>query len=138
MRWIVSISVLFVLSGLFTACMNQHATSNTADTGKFGKVTESKVIGVYKGDLPCTDCEAIKTVLTLTENKEYVLEYIYVGKSQEAFSKSGKWELSNTELDLSDLDYRYKVEDKQLRQLDLSGKEIAGELADRYILRQLP
>ena len=115
--------------------MKPHAGA-TADAAKNGKITENKVIGIYKGDLPCTDCEAITTVLSLDEGHEYVLEYVYAGKSAESFSKTGKWTLKNGELGLSGLDYKYKVEAKQLRQLDLSGKEIVGELADRYVLKR--
>lgn len=127
---------LLVIVLALGACMNQHASTN-ADTTKSAKITENKVIGVYTGDLPCTDCEAIATVLTLTADEGYTLEYVYVGKSPEAFSKIGSWKLKDEELNLSGLDYKFKVENKQLRQLDLSGKEIKGELADQYILKLL-
>lgn len=131
-------SLLFLFIGLIglSACMNQHAGTN-ADAVNTAKLTARNVVGVYKGDLPCTDCEAIATVLTLSEDAEYVLEYLYVGKSAEAFSKTGTWKLTGEELKLSDLDYLFKVEDKRLRQLDLSGKEITGELAERYVLKLL-
>lgn len=130
--------LLLVFASLLgiAACMNPRTGLN-ADAVKSSKVIESNVVGVYKGDLPCTDCEAIATVLTLAEDQQYVLEYVYLGKSQEAFSKSGTWKLKDEELILSDLDYKFKVEHKQLRQLDLSGKEIVGELADRYLLKLL-
>ena len=135
MRFTVYISVL-VLIGILAVggCVNSR-TNASIENSKMSKLTESGVIGRYSGNLPCTDCDAIATSLTLGGDKGYTLEYMYVGKSTESFSKTGTWSLSNGELNLEGLDYKYKVEADQLRQLDLSGKVIGGELAERYILR---
>ena len=135
MRIITYSLFYFLVTFITVSCMKPH-TGTTSDVSNNGKITENKVIGVYKGDLPCTDCDAITTVLSLDEGHDYVLEYVYSGKSSESFSKTGKWTLQDGELGLSGLDYKYKVEAKQLRQLDLSGKEIVGELADRYVLKR--
>ncbi|WDF67873.1 copper resistance protein NlpE [Sphingobacterium oryzagri] len=136
MRFVVYISGLFVLLFLLVSCLNTR-TNASIENNKFGKVTESRLVGTYRGDLPCTDCEAIATVLTIKSDKDYTLEYVYVGKSAEAFSKSGKWDLQENELNLEGLDFKYKVEPNQLRQLDLSGNEITGDLAERYVLHSL-
>ncbi|KGE15655.1 copper resistance protein NlpE [Sphingobacterium deserti] len=136
MRFVVYLSGLLLAFSAIVGCINTR-TNASVDNSKFGKITESRVVGSYSGDLPCTDCDAIATVLTLANDKGYTLEYVYVGKGMEAFSKSGKWELDNGELNLEGLDYKYKVELNQLRQLDLSGKEITGDLAERYVLHSL-
>lgn len=135
MRLVVFICGL-LFSGLFIiiSCVNSRTNANI-ENNKVGKLTESRVVGTYRGKLPCTDCDAISTSLTLATDKAYTLEYIYLGKSNQTFSKTGKWELRDGELNLEGLDYKYKVEPEQLRQLDLSGKEIKGELAERYVLR---
>ncbi|PRD54560.1 copper resistance protein NlpE [Sphingobacterium gobiense] len=136
MRYCIFIYGIFSLLGLFfiIGCVNSR-TNASIENNKVGKITEGRVVGTYQGNLPCTDCDAIMTSLTLANDKAYTLKYIYVGKSAEPFSKTGTWELRDGELDLEGLDYKYKVEADQLRQLDLSGKEIRGELAERYILR---
>src|SRR5690606_3554603 len=135
MRFVVYICVLFLLGLLIIiGCVNTR-TNASIENNKLGKVTERRLVGTYRGNLPCTECDAIATSLTLANDKAYTLEYIYVGKSAEPFSKTGTWELKDGELNLEGLDYKYKVEPDQLRQLDLSGKEIRGELAERYILR---
>ena len=121
---------------MISGCVNTRPNASI-DSNKFGKITENKLLGVYKGELPCADCEAIATVLTLEPNHEYILEYIYIGKDLDAFSKQGKWRLKDDELDMEGLDYRYKVEHGQLRQLDLSGNEIKGDLGERYVLKSL-
>lgn len=133
MRLVIYINEL--LLGLLVAvgCVNTRTNANI-ENNKFGKVSEGRLVGTYRGNLPCTDCDAIATSLTLANDKAYTLEYIYVGKSVEPFSKTGTWELRDGELNLEGLDYKYKVEPDQLRQLDLSGKEIRGELAERYVL----
>lgn len=136
MRFFVYLSGLFIAMFIAVGCINTR-TNASIENNKFGKMTEGRLVGTYRGDLPCTDCEAIATVLTLANNKAYTLEYVYVGKSTEAFSKSGKWELEEGELNLEGLDFKYKVEPNQLRQLDLSGKEITGDLAERYVLHVL-
>lgn len=119
---------------VFTGCVNTRTNANI-ENNKFGKITESRLVGTYQGNLPCIDCDAIQTSLTLANDKAYRLEYQYVGKTVAPFSKTGVWELQDGELNLEGLDYKYKVEADQLRQLDLSGNEITGELADKYILR---
>ncbi|MFD1768230.1 copper resistance protein NlpE [Sphingobacterium suaedae] len=136
MRFVVYISGLLVGLFLWIGCINTR-TNASIESNKFGKITEGRLLGAYRGELPCTDCEAIATVLTLGSNRSYTLEYVYVGKSTEAFSKTGTWKLENEFLNLEGLDYKYKVEPNQLRQLDLSGREITGDLAERYVLRVL-
>lgn len=135
MRAVLNISGLLLI-GLFSivGCVNTR-TNASIENNKVDKITEGRLVGTYSGNLPCTDCDAIATSLTLANDKAYTLEYIYVGKSVVPFSKTGVWELEEGELNLEGLDYKYKVEPDQLRQLDLSGKEITGELAERYVLR---
>lgn len=135
MRFVVYIcGLLFV--GLFSVvgCVNTRTNANI-ENNKVSKITEGRLVGTYQGNLPCTDCDAIATSLILGNDKAYTLEYIYIGKSVTPFSKTGVWELEDGELNLEGLDYKYKVEPDQLRQLDLSGKEITGELAEQYVLR---
>ncbi|WP_437922027.1 copper resistance protein NlpE [Sphingobacterium sp. LRF_L2] len=136
MRFIRYISGLLIILVFSVSCINTR-TNASIESNKFGKINESRLVGTYRGDLPCTDCDAIATILTLGSDRGYVLEYVYVGKNVEPFTKKGTWELQDGDLNLDGLDYKYRVEPNQLRQLDLSGKEITGDLAERYILRSL-
>lgn len=135
MRFVIYICGLWLVGLLFVVgCVNTRTNANI-ENNKVGKITEGGLVGTYYGKLPCTDCDAIATSLTLANDKAYTLEYIYIGKNVTPFSKTGVWALEDGELNLEGLDYKYKVEPDQLRQLDLSGKEITGELAERYVLR---
>ena len=134
MRFLVYISVLFLLGCLAViSCVNSR-TNARIESSKGSKLTESGIVGLYVGEMPCMDCETIATSLTLASDKAYTLIYQYVGKDTEPFTKTGTWRLADGKLCLEGVDYQYKVESDQLRQLDLSGKVIKGELAERYIL----
>jgi len=95
------------------------------------------VVGVYEGKLPCADCSTISTVLSLDNDRNYRMRYIYVGKSEEIFEYQGKWTVDRDILSLENIDYSFKVAKDQLNQLDLSGKDIKGELADKYVLTKV-
>ncbi len=134
MRLVVYLSGLLIALFVVISCINTRKNAGL-DSAKFVKATEGRIIGTYYGDLPCIDCDAISTVLTLRGDKAYKLDYMYVGKNPKPFSRTGTWDLDNGEINLDGLDYKYRVEPNQLRQLDLSGNEIKGDLADRYVLR---
>lgn len=134
MRILAYISALFLLGCLaVVSCVNSR-TNARIENSKGSKLTEHGIVGQYVGDMPCMDCDAIATSLTLGSDKGYTLKYQYVGKDTEPFTKTGTWRLADGELHLDGVDYKYKVEADQLRQLDLSGKVIGGELAERYVL----
>lgn len=135
MRLNTYFSLLLSISLLTTGCINSRTNPN--DSKKMDKnLSEGKLVGTYSGGLPCIDCQGIDTRLILNPENTYKLEYVYAGKSDEVFLKSGKWSYKEGELLLEGLDYKYKVENTLLRQLDLSGKQIVGDLSERYVLKR--
>jgi len=78
--------------------------------------------------------------LTLTHDKTFELSLLYIGKSDETFKTTGafSWNSSGTTITLNvDENHRpsqYIVQENRLVQLNMSGEEIKGELAVRYIL----
>jgi len=97
-------------------------------------------IGTYKGNLPCADCEAIETTITLTEDS-YVKETVYKGKSKEVIKETGNYswnEAGNTITLLnSEAPNQYFVGENVLFHLDADGKRIEGDLADKYRLSRI-
>ena len=96
--------------------------------------------GTYRGITTCADCEGIYTILTLTYDKTFELSLRYLDESNERFKTSGtfSWNSSGTTITL-DVDEnlrpsQYIVQENRLVQLNMSGEEIKGELASRYIL----
>ncbi|NNP68821.1 copper resistance protein NlpE [Acinetobacter sp. Ac_5812] len=98
--------------------------------------------GTYKGVLPCADCEGIKTELELNLDKTYELKETYLGKGDgKAFESKGSFTFDSKNTSIIELDKagdgrKYFVAEGYLKALDTEGKEITGELADKYELKK--
>ena len=77
-------SLFFVLSLFVMSCNNKIKTNetdiSTNPTPVDGHTAQNALdyMGIYKGLMPCADCEGIQTQLTLNADKTYVLEEYYV------------------------------------------------------------
>lgn len=96
--------------------------------------------GTYIGTLPCADCEGIRIEITLaTETFVMRTEYLGVDNPQ-PFETGGRYEWDDTgsiiTLEGVAPPNRYIVGENILIQLDMNGKRVTGEFADRYILRK--
>lgn len=49
----------------------------------------SNLFGTYEGTLPAADCEGIKTILVINEDKTYTLKSEYIGRKDATFETSG-------------------------------------------------
>jgi uncharacterized lipoprotein NlpE involved in copper resistance len=99
--------------------------------------------GVYEGTTPCADCEGIKTVLELKQDKTFILTQTYLGKYEDEEKEMGEegsfsWDETGSKISLNakDGNIQFKVGENQLTMLDMSGNLITGELADFYILKK--
>jgi uncharacterized lipoprotein NlpE involved in copper resistance len=115
-----------------TTAVDSHNSENSLDWA-----------GVYEGTTPCADCEGIKTTLELKKDNTYVLSQTYLGKFEEdpkEFGESGSftWKDNGSVVVLKsgDKTIQFKVEENQVRLLDLQGDVIDGDLADMYILKK--
>jgi len=99
-------------------------------------------VGTYKGELPCADCEKIETELKLEDNSKYVRTSIYHKNSKtDKFVEEGtySWNADGNMITLDnvkDSPNKYIVGENFVRQLDLNGVEITGDLAGKYILEK--
>ena len=115
---------------------------DTIDTiDKHTSLNSLDYLGVYKGVLPCADCEGIQTTITLNENLTYSIKTQYLGKGAKVFEQNGmyKWNDKVNILVLGDSENvprYYFVGENMLTQLDMSGKKIIGDLADSYQLNK--
>lgn len=114
-----------------TVVVDSHNSENSLDWA-----------GIYEGTTPCADCEGIKTVLELRDDKTYALSQTYLGKpeAENEFTKTGDfvWDETGSKVLLkSENDtLQYKVGENQLWMLDKLGNVITGDLADLYILKK--
>ncbi|WP_026451275.1 copper resistance protein NlpE [Aequorivita capsosiphonis] len=150
------ITLLFVLAAtIMFSCKNDEKKEVTSEeTVKDIETDDSQVIddhnsrialdwaGIYQGTTPCADCEGIKTVLELKDDKTYTLSQTYLGKSKtdNEFKSSGNftWDATGSKITLKggDSELKYKVGENQLLMLDAKGKMINRKMSDLYILKK--
>ncbi len=96
--------------------------------------------GTYKGVTPCADCEGIETEIVLNADLTFTLKTKYLGKGDgKVFQEAGNfiWDKTGGIISLEGLKGRpsqYKVGENRLIQLDMEGKIISGDLAEKYVL----
>jgi len=114
-----------------TTVVDIHTSQNSLD-----------YLGRYKGVLPCADCPGIETTLELTEDFHYSLTQVYQERNVKPLTETGtfRWNPKGDGIILSgsgDRPTQYKVQENKLVQLDVSGNEITGTLADKFVLTKL-
>ncbi len=95
--------------------------------------------GTYQGELPCADCDGIKTVLELKANHTYVLTETYEGRDDKPLVTKGKITIEGNKVIAHDKEekYQYLLEDNQITMLDTEGKKIDGSMASLYIFKKV-
>ncbi|MAY40564.1 MULTISPECIES: META domain-containing protein [Spongiibacter] len=96
-------------------------------------------MGVYRGVLPCADCEGIETVVVLRSDGHYTSQSKYLGRSDDIFSAQGRieWNKAGHTITLPEQDVRYFVAENRLLHLNQNGAGIHGTLANQYALNKL-
>lgn len=95
--------------------------------------------GIYRGVLPCADCEGIQRTINLNKDLSYRQHIKHVGKEGEATEYTGKfsWNSQGNTITLDEPNGQqssYLVSADVLTALDKNGHKITGNLAGRYIL----
>jgi uncharacterized lipoprotein NlpE involved in copper resistance len=112
-------------------------------TTKHSPENTSAWAGTYTGVIPSAGGEGINARITLNTDKTYTVEYQYIGKSDEVFTRTGTFNW-NPEGDTVIMDSEkegdfpsyYKLGENTLTQLDLTGNLITGEFANDYVLKK--
>jgi len=105
--------------------------------------TKDHWAGVYTGVIPSAGGEGIDVKVTLNADETYKVESRYIGKSDEVFTNTGKFNW-NHEKDTIIIEREgeppsyYKLGEKTLIHLDIEGNIITGALANDYILKKQP
>lgn len=149
---------LFFASLSFISCkdMAQNTSSGALDDQLDMEVLDDSEVdieesmgyaGVYKGTLPCADCEGIETAIVLNDDNTYQKTSTYLkGNKPGEFEETGVYELNkntdvitlipskNRDEGQSNL---YLLEENQLTFLNKDGSKVEGEMADLYVLEKL-
>ena len=97
--------------------------------------------GIYRGVLPCADCQGTQTTIYLNKNLIYRLKIKYLGKSDSVYDQSGvfSWNKQGNTITLHNQPKpnSFFVGEGTLTKLDLEGNRITGSLAAKYILAKM-
>jgi heat shock protein HslJ/uncharacterized lipoprotein NlpE involved in copper resistance len=144
----ILITLILPLCILFSAC------EQVATTGAPEKETVASEVdaahpdrtaldwsGVYRGTLPCADCEGIATEIILKEGDTFMMRQRYLGKSDSVVVNAGSvtWHPSEHAITLTtgdDEQMNFAIETGALSLLDEDGEKIAGTLSENYVLRR--
>ena len=97
--------------------------------------------GIYYGVIPAADCPGIAVVVILNTAGQYKITYQYIDRSTEVLTYTGTFsydeKTKTITLDGKDSPSYYKAGKNSLTQLDMEGKEITGQLAEKYRLSKV-
>jgi uncharacterized lipoprotein NlpE involved in copper resistance len=138
--------LLFILA-LFTiisACKTDKKSLQTLENTPDNSRTSLDWKGVYRGVLPCADCEGIETEITLNADLTHQITSKYLGKNEEAFKENGTfiWDDAGAKITLKNTEpnsatNQYLVGENMLFKLDANGNRIEGELKEKYQLKKV-
>lgn len=129
---IVSIAIFACKTQKDAAVDAAHTSQNSPDWA-----------GIYRDTLPCADCEGILFEIVLRSDYTYEMGTRYLGEGKEVFRSNGKftWKKDGNTIVLAGVDpikesNQYAVGENKLFKLDMDGKKITGDLADKYVLHK--
>ena len=138
---------LIILLAIFTtisACKSDKKSVQTLENKSDNSRTSLDWPGIYRGVLPCADCEGIETEITLNADLTYLIASKYTGKSEEAIKENGSfvWDEAGAKITLQNAasetsTNQYLVGENVLFKLDSNGNRIEGELKEKYQLKKV-
>ena len=140
MKPVAAIALITVLMGSVVACTSVANSSNTNTDNVHNARNSLDYDGIYRGVLPCADCEGINSTVYLNRDNTFKITETYVGKGENSFDTSGtfSWNKAGNTITLktpnSSEKRSYFVGENTLTQLDQTGNKIEGNLAANYIL----
>lgn len=137
-RLVVQLGLMTLIS--LVGCENPKKSVMASKDGQEVVRAQSEAayaVGDYRGVLPCADCEGIETQISLRADNTYEYASKYVNKSDDIFMRKGRWKLDDSIVTLDGVDYKFRLGNGILTQLDLQGEAIEGELAKDYILAKV-
>ena len=123
-----------------TVATSQPAAEPAASAASTAAQPDAQWVGRYYGVLPCASCEGIETTLILQEDGSYRLTETY--KQRQPFTEKTEgrftWRKPQEifQLDKAGGERLYQIGNGQIWALDADGKQVEGELANLYILKQ--
>jgi len=138
---------LLIILAIFTiisACKTDKKSTQTLENAPDNSLNSLDWPGVYRGVLPCADCEGIETEIKINADLTYVIFSKYLGKNEEAFKETGsfKWDEAGAKITLENAEpnsalNQYLVGENMIFKLDADGNRIEGDLKEMYQLKKV-
>jgi len=146
-KTIFVLSIICLLTGLSACKSKNKGQVNPNANLQVATVDNSKNsldwAGAYSGIIPCADCPGIEVQIILNSDNTFKMTQKYQGKKNSVYSFSGtfRWNSGGNIVILNGLEKdrfpnQYLVGENTLRQLDMEGNVINGNLAQNYILNK--
>ena len=123
-----------------TVATSQPAAEPAASAASTAAQPDAQWVGRYYGVLPCASCEGIETTLILQEDGSYLLTETYKQRQPFTEETAGRFTWRKPQeifqLDKAGGERLYQIGNGQIWALDADGKQVEGELANLYILKQ--
>jgi len=136
--------ILLALLTLISACKTDKKSIQPSEATPDNSRTSLDWKGVYRGVLPCADCEGIQTEIALNIDLTYQITSKYLGKNEEAFKEIGTfiWDDAGAKITLKNSEpnsaiNQYLVGENMLFKLDADGNRIEGDLKEMYQLKKV-
>lgn len=140
--------LLLAFITIISACNSNPKSTESSDNKKDEIPENSRTSlewkGVYRGVLPCADCEGIETEIKIDADLSYVMSSKYLGENEEVFKEKGTftWDEAGFKITLKNADStaitkQYLVGENMLFMLDADGNKIEGELKEKYQLKKV-
>ncbi len=136
--------ILLALLTLISACKTDKKSIQPSEVTPDNSRTSLDWKGVYRGVLPCADCEGIQTEIALNIDLTYQITSKYLGKNEEAFKEIGTfiWDDAGAKITLKNSEpnsaiNQYLVGENMLFKLDADGNRIEGDLKEMYQLKKV-
>lgn len=128
---------LFFFFALFSCDAQKKTVLNNPDPAHSAE-NALDYDGIYRGTIPCADCDGIKATVYLMRNNTFKTVYEYLGKNVKPLETTGNftWNKAGNTVNLNSENEKisYFVGENTLTQLDQNGKKTTGALASKYIL----
>lgn len=140
--------IILVLFTIISACNPNKKSTQTLENEKNAMPDNSRTSldwpGVYRGVLPCADCEGIETEIKINADLTYLISSTYLGKNEETFKEKGSfnWDEAGAKITLEKADPKaaiilFLVGENILFKLDANGNRIEGDLKEMYQLKKV-
>ena len=136
--------IILAIIATISACNSNKKSDQNLEAKPDSSQTSIDWPGVYRGVLPCADCEGIETEIVINADLTYQIAEKYAEKSEETIRENGNfiWDESGSKIIFINTDSKkaanqYLVGENMLFKLDENGNRIEGELKEKYQLKKV-